>query len=47
MVQVPVLEQLHPVREEGAPCVQGAGLPLAGCYGKAFLLGELDSAASL
>lgn len=46
-VRVPVLEQLRAVREEGAVCAQGTGLPRAGCYRKAFLLGELDSRNSL
>lgn len=47
MVRVPVLEQLRALREEGAVYMQGTGLPRAGCYRKAFLLGELDSRASL
>lgn len=44
---MPVLERLGSVGEEGAACVQGTGLPLAGPHGKAFLLGEPDSGASL
>lgn len=44
--RVPVLKQLHFVKEEGAPREQGTGFLLAGSYRKA-LLSELDSRASL